>query len=187
MLDWQQYIEIADKFQHKARYDDREDLRQEIIVRLAEADRNNGHKPDNLSWAYRIASLTVAQYWCNRFNELNGIDCRYCSNPQRKACKANILLNGARNCPRAIEIESLNKPIADKDGNLTELGDLIADDNAIDLDAWLDAKRWLLGCPRKLVKIALKLANGDALTAKDRMYLSRFRQKEAKNYQLALA
>ena len=186
MLDWQQYIEIADKFQRKARYDDREDLRQEIIVRLAEADRNNGHKPDNLSWAYRIASLTVAQYWCNRFNKLNGIDCRYCSNPQRKACKANILLNGARNCPRAIEIESLNKPIADKDGNLTELGDLIADDNAIDLDAWLNAKTWLLGCPKRLVLIGLKLYQGKPLTNNEMAYLCRWRQKELKKAQLAL-
>jgi hypothetical protein len=186
MLDWQQYIEIADKFQHKARYDDREDLRQEIIVRLAEVDRANGHKPDNLSWAYRIASLTVAQYWCDCFNRLNGIDCRYCSNPQRKQCKATKLLQGASNCPRAIEIESLNKPIADKDGNLTELGDLIADDNAIDLDAWLDAKRWLLGCPRKLVLIGLKLYQGKPLQPKDKMYLQRHLEKERKKYQLSL-
>ena len=187
MLDWQQYIEIADKFQHKARYDDREDLRQEIIVRLAEADRNNGHKPDNLSWAYRIASLTVAQYWCDIFNRLNGIDCRYCSNRQRKQCKATKLLQGASYCPRAIKIESLNKPIVQPDGNLTELGNVLADDNAIDLDAWLDAKRWLLGCPRKLIKIALKIADGDALTIKDRVYLHRYRQKKLSNYQLAFA
>ena len=180
MLDWQQYIEIADKFQHKARYDDREDLRQEIIVRLAEADRNNGHKPDNLSWAYRIASLTVAQYWCDIFNRLNGIDCRYCSNPQRKACKANILLNGARNCPRAIEVESLNKPIVLPDGNLSELGNVLADDKAIDLDAWLDAKRWLLGCPRRLIQIGLKLYSGETLQGKDYDYLERWRKKEAK-------
>jgi len=184
MLDWQQYIEIADKFQHKARYDDRADLRQEIIVRLAEADRNNGHKPDNLSWAYRIASFTVYDYWRNYYNRINGLDCGHCSNRQRKECKAKDLYS---KCPRAIEVESLNKPIADKDGNLTELGDLLADDNAIDLDAWLDAKVWLLGCPRKLIKIALKIADGDALTIKDRVYLHRYRQKKLSNYQLAFA
>ena len=186
MLDWQQYIEIADKFQHKARYDDREDLKQEIIVRLAEADRNNGHKPDNLSWAYRIGSLTVAQYWCDCFNRLNGIDCRYCSNPQRKQCKATKLLKGASNCPRAIEIESLNKPIADKDGNLTELGDLIADDKAIDLEAWQDARTWLLGCPKRLVAIGVKLYSGKPLDNKDCLYLSHWRAKELKKAQLAL-
>ena len=34
-------------------------------------------------------------------------------------------------------MESLNKPIIDSEGNLTELGELIADDKAIDLDAWV--------------------------------------------------
>jgi DNA-directed RNA polymerase specialized sigma24 family protein len=183
MLDWQQYIEIADKFQHKARYDDREDLRQEIIVRLAEADRNNGHKPDNLSWAYRIASFTVAQYWRNYYNRFNGIDCGHCSNRQRKECKAKDLYS---NCPRAIEVESLNKPIADKNGNLTELGDLLTDDNAIDLDAWLDAKRWLLGCPKRLVLIGLKLYQGKPLTNSEMIYLCRWREKKLKKAQLAL-
>ena len=184
MLDWQQYIEIADKFQHKARYDDREDLRQEIIVRLAEADRNNGHKPDNLSWAYRIASFTVYQYWRDYYNRFNGIDCGRCSNRQRKECKAKDLYS---KCPRAVEVESLSKPVADKDGNLTELGYLLADDNAVDLEAWQDAKRWLLGCPRKLIRIGLKLYTGEPMTSKDYAYIERWRKKELKNYQLALA
>jgi len=176
MLDWQQYIEIADKFQHKARYDDREDLKQEIIVRLAEADRNNGHKPDNLSWAYRIGSLTVAQYWCDYYYRLNGIDCAHCSNRQRKACKANQY----DKCPRAVEIESLNKPIAFPDGNLTELGDLLADDNAIDLEAWQDAKLWLYRAPLRLVKIAYKKVSGLPLTNTEMCYLQRFRKKSPK-------
>ncbi|MBM3120185.1 MAG: hypothetical protein FJ006_11695 [Chloroflexi bacterium] len=174
MLDWQQYIEIADKFQHKARYDDREDLKQEIIVRLAEADRANGHKPDNLSWAYRIASLTVAQYWHNYYYRLNGIDCGHCSNRQRKACKARELYS---KCPRAVEIESLNKPIVLPDGNLTELGDLLADDNAIDLEAWQDAKTWLYRAPVRLVKIAYKKVSGLPLAKTEARYLQRYRRK----------
>ena len=173
MLDWQQYIEIADKFQHKARYEDREDLRQEIIVRLAEV-ASNGHKlPDNLSWAYRIASFTVAQYWHNYYYRLNGIDCGHCSNRQRKQCKANQY----DKCPRAVEIESLNKPIVLEDGTLTELGYLLADDNAIDLDAWLDAKLWLYRAPTRLVKIAYKKASGLPLAKTEARYLQRYRQK----------
>jgi hypothetical protein len=74
-----------------------------------------------------------------------------------------------------------------QDGTLTELGYLLADDNAIDLDAWLDAKRWLLGCPRKLIKIGLKLYTGEPMTGKDYAYLERWRKKELSNYQLALA
>jgi len=180
MLDWQQYIEIADKFQRKARYDDRDDLRQEIILRLAEADSNNGHKPDNLSWAYRIASFTVYQYWRNYYYRTNGIDCGHCSNRQRKECKAKDLYS---KCPRAIEVESLNKPIADKDGNLTELGYLLADDNAIDLDAWLDAKLWLYRAPARLVNIAYKKVSGLPLAVNERNYLYQQRKK----YQAKLA
>lgn len=36
MLDWEKYMEIADNFQHKARFEDREDLEQDIVLRLAE-------------------------------------------------------------------------------------------------------------------------------------------------------
>ena len=44
MLDWGKYIAVADRFQHKAKWQDREDLRQDIILRLAQVARNNGHK-----------------------------------------------------------------------------------------------------------------------------------------------
>ncbi|MFC2031997.1 hypothetical protein ACFLUS_01295 [Chloroflexota bacterium] len=39
---------------------DREDLLHTIISNLADAGRSNGHKPDNHSWMYRIASFTKA-------------------------------------------------------------------------------------------------------------------------------
>ena len=182
-LDWQKYIEIADRFQHKARYEDRDDLLHTIILNLAVAGKNNGHKPDNASWMYRIASFTVAQYWRDYYQRINSIDCGHCSNRQRKECKAKDLYH---QCPRAIEVESLNQPIVDKDGNLTELGDLIADDNTVDLDAWLDAKSWLLGCPKRLVKIAYKRYAGKPLNNKDKCYLERYREKELKSYQKAL-
>jgi len=63
MLDWGKYITVADKLQHKAQAQDRDDLLHTIILNLAVAGRSNGHKPDNPSWMYRIASFTVAQYW----------------------------------------------------------------------------------------------------------------------------
>ena len=62
-LDWQKYIEIADKFQHKAKAADREDLRQDIILRLAEVANNNGHKPFTEGAMVRVASYTVMAYW----------------------------------------------------------------------------------------------------------------------------
>jgi len=65
MLDWQKYIKIADKFQHKARFEDREDLRQDIIIRLAEVATNNGHKQLTEGAMYRVASYAIMEYWHN--------------------------------------------------------------------------------------------------------------------------
>jgi hypothetical protein len=147
-LDWEKYTEIADKFQHKARYEDREDLRQDIIVRLAEVASNNGHKP------LRVASYTVMAYW--------------------------------RDLIRQPSVTSLNNELADSDGNTIEFWQTLADDRAIDLDAWLEAKSWLMGCPGRLVVIAHKRANGKPLNHKEQVYLSYQRQKTIKRYQKVL-
>ena len=75
---------------------------------------------------------------------------------------------------------SLEADIQLDEGETIQLKDTIADDNAIDLSAWHDAKTWLLGCPMRLVQIAHKRLNGQALTNTERQYLWRFRQKEQK-------
>ena len=154
MLDWNKYTEIADRFQHKARYDDREDLRQDIIVRLAEVASNNGHKPFTERAMIRVASLVTLEYW--------------------------------RKMKAILTTTSLNEQIDDGEGNTIELYQTIADDGAIDLEAWVDARIWLRGCPRRLVKIACKKMRGKPLQPKERMYLSRYRQQELKKYQQTL-
>jgi hypothetical protein len=73
--------------------------------------------------------------------------------------------------------QSLDNEV-DDDGDT--LADTIADDNAIDLDAWLDDKTWLLGCPMRFIEVAKKMNKGQALTAKDRMYLMRFIRSQQK-------
>ena len=75
---------------------------------------------------------------------------------------------------------SLNSQIDNGDGDTTELIETIADDKAIDLSAWLDARTWLLGCPIRLVQIAHKINNGDTLGKTDRQYLWRYRKREQK-------
>jgi hypothetical protein len=75
---------------------------------------------------------------------------------------------------------SLNSEIANGDGDTTELIETIADDKAVDLSAWLDARTWLLGCPIRLVQIAHKKQRGEALTSYERLYLYRFRKREQK-------
>jgi DNA-directed RNA polymerase specialized sigma24 family protein len=154
MLDWQKYIQIADKFQHKARYEDREDLRQDIILRLAEVASNNGRKPFTEASMVRVASYVAMEYW--------------------------------HNLKRQPSIYSLNDEIDDGEGNSIELYQTIADDKAIDLEAWLDAKTWLAGCPKRLVAIADKKVNGKPLNGKELTYLCRYRQKELAKSQKAL-
>jgi hypothetical protein len=177
MLDWGKYIAVADRFQYKAKWQDREDLRQDIILRLAQVARNNGHKPFTDRAMIRVASYVVADYWRTQYKLTNGLDCGSCSKAQRRKCREDDL---HRECPKAIKIESLSKPIIDSGGNITELGELIADDKAIDLDAWLDNSTWELGYPKRLVEIAHKLDNGENLTATDSQYLWRYRKKQQK-------
>ena len=153
-LDWEKYMEIADKFQHKARYEDREDLRQDIILRLAEVASNNGHKPFTEGAMVRVASYVTMEYW--------------------------------HNLKRQPTILSLNEDIDYGDGNTIELYQTIADDKAINLDVWLDAKTWLASCPARLVSIAGKRVNSEPLSHKEQVYLNRYRQKELAKYQKAL-
>jgi hypothetical protein len=146
MLDWEKYSQIADRFQHKARYQDREDLRHDIIVRLAELASNNGDKPFSEASMLRVASYVTMEYW-----------------HQEK---------------RVLTMLSLNEDIEDDEGDSIELWETLADDKAINLEAWLDAKRWRLGCPRRLLRIAVKKVRGQPLTWKEHKYLARYRQKE---------
>lgn len=154
MLDWQKYIQMADKFQHKARYEDREDLRQYIILRLAEVASKNGYKPLTEAAMVRVASYTVMAYW--------------------------------RDLMRKPKVLSLDGELTDGDGDTAELWQTLADDKAIDLEAWLDARRWLLGCPKRLIRIAYKRYIGKPLDHREQVYLSKKRRKELKKYQQVL-
>jgi hypothetical protein len=144
--DWLTYYQVASRFSHKAQARDREDLLHDIMVTLADVARNNGHKPFTEVAMYRVASVTVADYWRAQYRLTNGLDCGSCSKAQRRKCHKDWLYT---DCPKAIKLEYLSQPIANDDGNLTELGELIADDKAIDLDAWLDSKTFLTGCPQR--------------------------------------
>jgi len=151
MLDWSKYIAVADKYQHKAKRQDRDDLNHDIIVSLADTqlrlDKNGGGQLSDLA-ILRIASCRVADYWRSQYR------------------------NG--------RVVSLNTIIEDEDGNQIELIDTLADDKAIDLEAWLDRSLWQLGFPKRLAQIARKIAYGIPLTNADMIYLCRFRQKEQK-------
>ena len=152
MLDWSKYNTVADRYQYKAKAQDREDLNHTIILSLAEAqtrlDNNGGGELSDVAML-RISSYECKKYWRSEYR------------------------NG--------RIVSLNQVVyEDEGGNRVELIDTLTDDKAIDLEAWLDNATWLLGFPDRLVEIADKIAYGIRLDNKDKCYLKRFRQREQK-------
>ena len=152
MLDYGKYITVADRYQRKAKRQDREDLNHTIILSLAQAqlakDNNGGGQLSDVAML-RIASYECQKYW--------------------------------RAIKRQFTILSLNTDIYDGDGNTTELIDTVADDKAIDISAWIDARTWLLGCPHRLIQIANKKLVGQPLTNKEHQYLWYWRQREQKS------
>ena len=145
-LDWEKYSEVADRFQYKARYEDRDDLKHNIILRLAEVADRNGHEPFSEGAMVRVASYVVMEYW--HAEKRNG------------------------------KVISLNNMVNDWEGDSAELLDTIADDNALNLESWVDSRTWLLGCPRRLIEIASKRLNGETLANADRKYLCKLRKRE---------
>ena len=83
-----------------------------------------------------------------------------------------------RKANRKPTILSLNNEVDNGDGDTTELINTVADDRAIDVSAWIDARTWLLGCPIRLIKIAQKRLDGQTLSNYERLYLCRFRKRE---------
>ena len=170
------YYKVALRFARKALIDDTQDLLHDIIEGLA---RIAEHKTLSEAAMYRLAEHIKDHYWYRHYAYRNGLDCQHCSKAQRAKCRANWAYS---DCPRAITLESINQTIIDSEGNITELAELIADDKALDLAEWLDAKTFLIGAPIRLKQIARKLYKGEALTYPERNYLSRLRKKR----QLAL-
>ena len=173
--EWAIWSEIAQKFERKVPTQDRGDIRHNIILELALARAKDGHKPFSEALMCRIASYVVADYWRTQYKFTNGLDCGSCSQKQRQKCRSEDLYS---QCPKAIKTEYLSKQITDANGNVTEFGDTIADDKAIDIGAWIDARTFLLSCPHRLLQIAHKIRNGDNLTPTDSQYLWRFRKRE---------
>jgi hypothetical protein len=152
------------------------------MLTLAVAASNNGHQPFSQAAMFRIASRAQADYWRAYYKVNNGLDCHSCSKAQRQKCRSEDLYS---ECPKAIKLEYLEKPILDSEGNLTELGELIADDEALDLDAWVSDSTWEIGYKRRLVAIAYKLKAGLPLTNRDHQYLWYWRKREQKTLDLS--
>lgn len=88
-------------------------------------------------------------------------------------------------CAHAMRLDSLDRLIEDGNGDSTPLHELIADDNAVDVVARLDARLTLRGYPNKFVRTAYKQNAGYPLTNDERAYLYRHRRKVQKRLVLA--
>jgi hypothetical protein len=176
------YYKVALRFAHKALTDEREDLLHDIIIGLARTGQMLATRGQQFT---EIAQIRTAEhikdhYWYQHYAYHNGLDCQHCSKAQRAKCRENWAYS---DCHRAITIESINQPITDSEGNITELAELIADDGAIDLAEWLDARTFLIGAPIRLKTLAVKRNKGEELTHAERQYLSKLR----KRYQLSFS
>ncbi len=169
------FYNVALPFAKSVPSQDTGDLLHTIIMTLADVAGNTELSRPAM---YRIASRTRADYWRDNYRHTRGLDCGHCSNRQRHSCRKDWLYG---ECPKAIKIERLSSPVTDSDGNLTELGNLIADDTSLEVPQWLEIKEQLLHAPDRLLAIAGKIQDGEHLTPAESRYLYKQRQKRQKS------
>ena len=145
--DWALFYEVARYFTHKVKYEDREDFLHDLMLEMAKVKAKYEAKGKLLTEAglMRVASYEVTEYW-------------------------HTLM---RHRPTIL---SLNERAdnGNGDGEAGEIIDFLADDNTVDLDLKLDARRFLLGCPRRIVQIAYKRYSGYRLEHKEQKCLDKW-------------
>jgi hypothetical protein len=179
--DWALYYKVASYFTRHIRSEDKEDWLHDTMLEMVKvkAKYEPIEKPLTEAGLMRVASYQVTEYWERLRRFTTWLDCGNCSKEQRRKCREELLYS---QCPKFHQLVSLNATVDSRngDGEPGELMDFIADDNAIDLDAWLDAKRILRGLPRRLVQIGYKVYSGIPLASSERKYLCKCRRTEQK-------
>jgi len=184
--EWALYYKVARYFVRKVKFADREDFLHDLMIEMAEVKAKYEAKDKPLTEAglMRVASYELSEYWVKRRRLTTWLDCGNCSKEQRRKCREELLYS---DCPKYHQLVSLNTTVDSADGGEpSELIEFLADDNAIDIVARLDARRFLQGMPRRLVQIAYKVYSGIPLTDKEKHYFSYQRQKELKKSQKVL-
>ncbi len=187
--EWGEWLEVAKKYEHKVLAQDKLDIRHDILLELHHA-RQRDNKPIPILRAYRIASLTVALYWRQLLKPLikvciiDGLP----KKPDHSKCSYHDKPTKCRQCPFLAmrPVQSLEGEIDIGEGDTIQLKDTIADDNAINLEAWQDEETFLLGCPMRLIEIAHKKSKGKPLSWSDHKYWERTIKKEQARYQKTL-
>jgi hypothetical protein len=178
--DWLTYYKVGKGFAHKVKPEDREDFLHDLFLVFARVKVRYQDKGRELTIGglVRIAQYQVASYWRNWYHHNQNTDCGRCSNRQRRKCKDDNSYGGK--CPKAIQVESLNKLVEDGEGDKTELYQLIADDNS-EFTNRLDARLILEGYPTRLVQLAYKKYAGYSFTDGERNYYYRELKKAQKS------
>ena len=181
--DWGLFYKIARYFIHKVRFADSEDFLHDLMLEMAKVKASYEAKGKPLTEAglMRVASYELSDYWVKQRRLTTWLDCGNCSKEQRRKCREELLYS---ECPKFHQLVSLDATVNSPDGEPSELIQFIADDKAIDLDAWVDARRILRGLPRRLVQIGYKRYSGLPLNGKEQDYLNHWRKE---NNQLKLA
>jgi len=184
--EWALYYKVTSYFLRHIRFEDREDWLHDTMLEMAKvkAKYDLTGKPLTEAGLMRVASYQVTEFWERLRRFTTWLDCGNCSKEQRRKCREELLYS---QCPKFRQLVSLDTEVeGDGDGEPSKLIEFIADDKAIDLDAWLDARRILRGLPRRLVQIGYKRYAGIPLDAKEQHYLDHYREENTKKYQKAL-
>jgi len=177
--EWAVYYKVSSYFVRHIRFDDRDDWLHDTMLEMAKVKAKYQliGKPLTEAGLMRVASYQVAEYWERLRRFTTWLDCGNCSRGQRRRCRDQDLYS---ECPKFKQLVSLNAIIDTGDGEASELIQFIADDKAVDLDAWLDAKRILRGLPRRLVQIGYKRYSGIPLDTSERKYLCKWLKTQQK-------
>jgi hypothetical protein len=178
--DWALYYKVAKGFVRRVKPEDRGDFLHDLLLVMAKvkAKYNLIGKPLTEAGLIRIACYEVAGYWRKWYKRINGIDCGSCSKAQREKCKNWYLYP---DCPKAVKTERLDKLVEDGNGDSTPLHELIADDNAVDVVARLEARLILQSYPHRFVMIVYKKFAGYQLTKNEQQYYWRQVKKAQKS------
>lgn len=170
--DYAPFYKVAKRFTYKVRREDSEDFLHDLFLKFARVKAVYDAKGRELTEGglMRVAQYELAGYWRKYYHRINGIDCGSCSNKQREKCKDWFMYP---DCPKAVKMERLDQLVEDGNGDATPLHELIADDNAVDVVARLQARLTLGSYPHRFVKLAFKRYAGYTLDSTERNYYRR--------------
>ena len=176
--EWLDWLDTARRYDHSIPPQDKLDLRHNILIELARARARDNEAIPKLR-QYRIANLKRIDYWRD-MGKGQTVVCIYTGIAGELHCKDCRQKPEHGTCPyRAVRpVLSLELELELEGGGTTTLADTIADDKALDLDAWQDAVTWRIGSPIRLVQIAHKIENGRPLSGAEHKYLWKLRKRE---------